>query len=61
MALAKSLNVNVEKCAERLKESFPQFQEYKLDFELPVSKGKYISMKIQNENPVSFSIYVIIS
>lgn len=59
--MAKSLNVNVEKCAERLKESFPQFQEYKLDFELPSSKGKYIAMKIQNENPVSFSIYVIIS
>lgn len=61
MALAKSLNVNVEKCAERLKDRFPQFEEYKLDCELPASKGKYIAMKIQNENPVSFPIYAIIS
>lgn len=59
--MAKSLNVNVEKCVERLKDSFPQFEEYKLDYELPASKGKYVAMKIQNENPVSSSIYTIIS
>lgn len=59
--MAKSLNVNVEKCVERLKNRFPQFEEYKLDYEFPASKGKYVAMKIQNENPVSFSLYTIIS
>lgn len=59
--MAASLNVNVNKCAERLKARFPQFEEYKLEAELPASKGKYIAMKIKNENPVLFSIYIIIS
>ncbi len=59
--MAKSLNVDVEKCVERLKNRFPQFEEYKLDVELPSTKGKYVAMKIKNENPVSFSIYTVIS
>lgn len=59
--LAKSLNVDVEKCVERLKNRFPQFEEYKLELELPANKGKYSALKLQNENPVSFSIYTIIS
>lgn len=59
--MATSLNVDVNKCADRLKARFPQFEEYKLEVELPASKGQYIAMKIENENPVLFSIYVIIS
>lgn len=59
--MAKSLNADVEKCVERLQARFPQFEEYKLDFELPANKGKYVAVKIQNENPVSFSIYALIS
>ncbi|MDD6396159.1 MAG: hypothetical protein ACI4IJ_09275 [Acutalibacteraceae bacterium] len=59
--MAKSLNVDVEKNVEILKNRFPQFEEYKLDFELPANKGKYSALKLQNENPVSFSIYTIIS
>lgn len=59
--MSSSMYVDVEKSVERLKDHFPQIEEYKLDYELSQKNGKYAALKIQNENPVLNSIYVLIS